>query len=38
MTIYITKMENFGLVNEAYDEFITWDRKPVCRFLLMGYG
>ncbi|KAJ3490894.1 hypothetical protein NLG97_g5691 [Lecanicillium saksenae] len=28
MTIYITKMENFRLVNEAYDEFITWDRKP----------
>lgn len=29
VTIYITKMDNFGLVNEAYDEFFTWERKPV---------
>lgn len=29
MNIYITKMSNFGLVNEAYDEFFTWDLKPV---------
>ncbi|CEJ86550.1 Putative Protein mmf1, mitochondrial [[Torrubiella] hemipterigena] len=28
MTIYITRMDNFALVNEAYDEFFTWDRKP----------
>ncbi|KAM6537841.1 hypothetical protein FALCPG4_003744 [Fusarium falciforme] len=28
ITIYITTMKNFGLVNEAYDEFFTWDKKP----------
>ncbi|KAM0549152.1 hypothetical protein ACHAPJ_009607 [Fusarium lateritium] len=28
MNIYITNMENFALVNEAYDEFFTWDPKP----------
>ncbi|KAH7110748.1 Endoribonuclease L-PSP/chorismate mutase-like protein [Dactylonectria macrodidyma] len=28
MNIYITKMDNFALVNEAYDEFFTWDPKP----------
>ncbi|KAK5994848.1 RutC family protein [Cladobotryum mycophilum] len=28
ITIYITTMENFALVNEAYDEFFTWERKP----------
>ncbi|KAJ3528486.1 hypothetical protein NM208_g10177 [Fusarium decemcellulare] len=28
MNIYITNMENFGLVNEAYDEFFTKQPKP----------
>ncbi|CAJ0555096.1 Ff.00g051610.m01.CDS01 [Fusarium sp. VM40] len=28
MNIYITNMENFVLVNEAYDEFFTWLPKP----------
>ncbi|KAH7263469.1 Endoribonuclease L-PSP/chorismate mutase-like protein [Fusarium tricinctum] len=28
MNIYITNMENFALVNEAYDEFFTWSPKP----------
>ncbi|KAH6877243.1 Endoribonuclease L-PSP/chorismate mutase-like protein [Thelonectria olida] len=28
MNIYITDMQNFALVNEAYDEFFTWDLKP----------
>ncbi|KAH6664791.1 Endoribonuclease L-PSP/chorismate mutase-like protein, partial [Plectosphaerella plurivora] len=28
MNIYITKMANFSLVNEAYDQFFTWDLKP----------
>ncbi|KAF5666766.1 endoribonuclease L-PSP [Fusarium heterosporum] len=28
MNIYITNMENFALVNEAYDEFFTWTPKP----------
>ncbi|EWZ46140.1 YjgF/Yer057p/UK114 family [Fusarium oxysporum Fo47] len=28
ITIYITTMKNFALVNEAYDEFFTWERKP----------
>ncbi|EWZ46135.1 endoribonuclease L-PSP [Fusarium oxysporum Fo47] len=28
ITIYITTMKNFGLVNEAYDEFFTWAKKP----------
>ncbi|KAF4976950.1 hypothetical protein FZEAL_6454 [Fusarium zealandicum] len=28
MNIYITNMENFALVNEAYDEFFTWEPKP----------
>jgi 2-iminobutanoate/2-iminopropanoate deaminase len=31
MNIYITNMENFALVNEAYDEFFTWSPKPVSR-------
>ncbi|KAK3177642.1 hypothetical protein K4F52_009598 [Lecanicillium sp. MT-2017a] len=26
--IYITSMKNFPLVNEAYDEFFTWENKP----------
>lgn len=29
MNIYITTMANFALVNEAYDQFFTWDLKPV---------
>ncbi|KAH7375465.1 hypothetical protein B0T11DRAFT_323481 [Plectosphaerella cucumerina] len=28
MNIYITTMANFALVNEAYDQFFTWDLKP----------
>ncbi|RKL35373.1 hypothetical protein BFJ72_g8892 [Fusarium proliferatum] len=28
MNIYITDMQNFALVNEAYDEFFTWEPKP----------
>ncbi|KAF4987253.1 hypothetical protein FGRMN_10471 [Fusarium graminum] len=28
MNIYITTMEDFALVNEAYDEFFTWTPKP----------
>ncbi|KAF5713142.1 endoribonuclease L-PSP [Fusarium mundagurra] len=28
MNIYITNMQNFALVNEAYDEFFTWEPKP----------
>ncbi|KAM5380349.1 hypothetical protein ACJZ2D_003451 [Fusarium nematophilum] len=28
MNIYITNMDNFGLVNEAYDEFFTQELKP----------
>jgi enamine deaminase RidA (YjgF/YER057c/UK114 family) len=29
MNIYITDMSKFALVNEAYDEFFTWEPKPV---------
>jgi len=29
LNIYITSMKDFALVNEAYDEFFTWDPKPV---------
>ncbi|GJN72704.1 endoribonuclease L-PSP [Purpureocillium lilacinum] len=28
LNIYITSMKDFALVNEAYDEFFTWDPKP----------
>ncbi|RSM10110.1 hypothetical protein CEP52_003796 [Fusarium oligoseptatum] len=28
VNIYITDMQNFGLINEAYDEFFTWSPKP----------
>ncbi|KAJ6445414.1 fungal specific transcription factor domain-containing protein [Purpureocillium lavendulum] len=28
LNIYITTMKDFALVNEAYDEFFTWDPKP----------
>ncbi|KAF4335754.1 endoribonuclease L-PSP [Fusarium beomiforme] len=28
MNIYITNMQNFTLVNEAYDEFFIWEPKP----------
>ncbi|KFA53330.1 hypothetical protein S40293_06661 [Stachybotrys chartarum IBT 40293] len=28
INIYITSMANFALVNEAYQEFFTWDPKP----------
>ncbi|KAG8362150.1 hypothetical protein FVEN_g75 [Fusarium venenatum] len=27
VNIYLTDMQNFGLVNEAYDEFFTWTPK-----------
>lgn len=35
MTIYITTMDNFKLVNEAYDEFFTWKRKSVSIFCFL---
>ncbi|EEU35482.1 uncharacterized protein NECHADRAFT_51206 [Fusarium vanettenii 77-13-4] len=28
VNIYITDMQNFDLINEAYDEFFTWSPKP----------
>ncbi|RSM03718.1 hypothetical protein CDV31_010337 [Fusarium ambrosium] len=28
VNIYITDMQNFGLINEAYDEFFKWSPKP----------
>ncbi|KAH6689754.1 Endoribonuclease L-PSP/chorismate mutase-like protein [Plectosphaerella plurivora] len=28
MNLYITKFSDFGLVNEAYDEFFVWEKKP----------
>ncbi|KAJ4019069.1 hypothetical protein NW766_002769 [Fusarium irregulare] len=30
VNIYLTDMSKFALVNEAYDEFFTWEPKPVC--------
>lgn len=36
MNIYITNMENFVLVNEAYDEFFTWLPKPVSKELVLN--
>ncbi|OLN94197.1 Protein mmf1, mitochondrial [Colletotrichum chlorophyti] len=28
VNVYITDMANFATMNEAYDEFFTWDPKP----------
>ncbi|KAJ0160872.1 endoribonuclease L-PSP [Colletotrichum tabaci] len=28
VNVYITKMTDFAIMNEAYDEFFTWDPKP----------
>ena len=30
MNIFLTTMDDFAAMNEAYDEFFTWDPKPVC--------
>jgi hypothetical protein len=38
MNIYITNMENFALVNEAYDEFFTWSPKPVSIQIVLTLG
>jgi hypothetical protein len=35
MNIYLTDMANFGVLNEAYDEFFTQDIKPVGGLLLL---
>lgn len=35
MNIYLTDMANFGILNEAYDEFFTQDIKPVGGLLLV---
>lgn len=29
VTVYLTSLENYGLMNEVYDEIFTWDPKPV---------
>jgi len=29
MNIFLTSMENFAMMNEAYDEFFVWETKPV---------
>lgn len=33
MNIYLTKMENFAAMNEAYDEVFVWESKPVSIYL-----
>jgi len=30
MNIFLTTMDDFAAMNEAYDEFFSWDPKPVC--------
>ncbi|OAQ60362.1 endoribonuclease l-PSP domain-containing protein [Pochonia chlamydosporia 170] len=37
MNIYITTMKDFGLMNEAYDEFFTWPSKREHVLLCMSY-
>ncbi|KAK1757289.1 putative letm1-like protein [Echria macrotheca] len=29
MNIFLTNMDNFAAMNEGYDEFFTWDPKPI---------
>lgn len=29
MNIYLTTMNNFAMMNEAYDELFVWETKPV---------
>ena len=36
MNIYLTTMDNFAQMNEAYDEFFTWETKP-CRTCVAVY-
>ncbi|KAK0611545.1 Endoribonuclease L-PSP/chorismate mutase-like protein [Immersiella caudata] len=36
MNIFLTTMDSFAAMNEAYDEFFTWDSKP-CRTCVAVY-
>ncbi|KAK0749904.1 Endoribonuclease L-PSP/chorismate mutase-like protein [Schizothecium vesticola] len=36
MNVYLTTMENFAMMNEAYDEFFEWETKP-CRTCVAVY-
>ncbi|KAK1831278.1 Endoribonuclease L-PSP/chorismate mutase-like protein [Podospora conica] len=36
MNIFLTTMDNFALMNEAYDEFFVWETKP-CRTCVAVY-
>jgi len=31
VNIFLTTMDNFAVMNEAYDEFFTWEPKPVSK-------
>lgn len=36
VNVFITTFDNFAPMNEAYDEFFTWDPKPVSSVVFLS--